>query len=93
MVDPRSDFQTFAEFRDQILIPVWRCQIEPSPQNLAYSPKPMTIFTRKVGGIDCEWHAFFNDNDLVTPDIVAHAAARLRFLPPTLNYKFRGVVP
>lgn len=90
MIDPAVDYQTFAEFRDQVLIGIYHCQIEPPPPNLAYSPKPITIFKRTVGGIECEWHAYHNDSDLITPDIVAHAAARLRFLPPVLNFKFRA---
>ena len=76
MIDPWVDWPAFWEVRE-VLTTRFRCIVLPPPKNL-FSPKPLTVFTRVVGGVDCEWHAYFNDSDLVAREHLLHACGRLR---------------
>jgi hypothetical protein len=85
LTKPDPPYPTFAEFRD-ILVNERHCQIEPPIPNLKYSPKPVTTFTRTVGGVEVEWQAFLNDDDRITAEIALGACRALRMLPQTLNF-------
>jgi len=65
-----------------ILVNDFGCSIEPTPHNLRYSPKPITIFSRKVGDetFTCP-PLVMNDDEQRDREIALYICRHLRIYP------------
>lgn len=69
---PNPGYPTLAELK-VILIRDFKCWIDPPPKNLAYSPKPLTIFKRKT-------------DEHIDREIALYICRRLHIYPAKLTF-------
>jgi len=89
---PDPVYPTLAELKI-ILVRDFHCWIEPPPKNLAYSPKPFTIFKVQRGTEILECPLILNDDERIDREIALHICRRLRILPAQLTFITDPPVP
>jgi hypothetical protein len=80
-----AQLPTFAEFKE-ILVRDFGCQCEAAHQNIAYSPKALTVVKRNVGDEEWEWIAYLNDKDRITVEIALNCCRRLLISPEEIEF-------
>jgi hypothetical protein len=90
---PDPLYPTLAELK-VILTRDFDCWIDPPPKNLAYSPKPFTIFKVKRGDeVLLECPLMLNDNERIDREIALYVCRKLRIYPGKLTFIIGAPLP
>ena len=82
---PDPVYPTLAELKI-ILTRDFHCSIDPPPKNLAYSPKPFTIFKVNRGGIVLDCPLMMNEDERIDRETALYICRRLRIMPARLTF-------
>jgi hypothetical protein len=90
---PDPLYPTLAELKI-LLVRDFNCWIDPPPKQIAYSPRPFTIFKRKTGDgdvLDCP--LMMRDDERIDREIAIYICGRLRIYPGRLTFITNPPVP